>query len=308
VGVMRDTKDGEGVLTVVEPPAALVRAVRRILRPLVRGLIAHGFTYTYLAQILKEVFLETAEKDFRAAGERPTDSCINLLTGINRKEIRRLRAEVPAKEPRPSLSLNAKLVQRWMTDRDYQDDSGEPRPLPRRGHNGVGPDFDDLVEGVSKDIRPRAVIDEWVRFGIAVPDADGRLHLNRDVLGPGEGFEGMADYFGTNLHDHLAVSIHNLLRKRPPMLEHAVQYPQAATPAVATLGTVAQRVGMLALLAFEQEAMKDQMHEATGYGATSRINFGIYFHAEPSQEEGLEFFDDAPQSHAGVVAGNRGHG
>lgn len=294
---MQNAEDGEGALTLVEPPPALVRAVRRLLRPLVRGLIAHGFTYTFLTQILKEVFLETAEKDFRSRGERPTDSCINLLTGINRKEIRRLRTDVPTSEcTAPSLSLNAKLVRRWMFEREYQDESGAPRPLPRRGQNAVGPDFDDLVEGVSKDIRPRAVLDEWLRLGIVSQDATGQLHLNQDVLSPGEGFEGMADYFGTNLHDHLAVSVHNLLRKRPPRLEHAVHYPQASSLAVTGLGTVAQRVGMLALLAFEQEAVKGQVHETTGYGATSRVNFGIYFHAEANLEEPLERLDDRAQA------------
>src|SRR5690349_16115418 len=70
---------------------ALVSALRRVLRPFIKLMLAKGITYNYLSEILKDIFVEVAEKEFRIGGKPSTDSHLSLLTGIHRKDIRRLR-------------------------------------------------------------------------------------------------------------------------------------------------------------------------------------------------------------------------
>ena len=76
------------------PPAALLRASRRLLRPLVRLLMRAGVTFPVLADLLRTLYVEVAARDLLVDPKAQTDSRISLLTGVHRKEIRRLR-ELP---------------------------------------------------------------------------------------------------------------------------------------------------------------------------------------------------------------------
>ncbi|MEO1550705.1 MAG: hypothetical protein AAFR93_09770, partial [Pseudomonadota bacterium] len=60
----------------------------RVLRPLVRLAIARGVLFPDLAQCLRRLYVEAAVA--RGQG-RVTDSRISVLTGLQRREIARLR-------------------------------------------------------------------------------------------------------------------------------------------------------------------------------------------------------------------------
>ena len=76
-----------------QPPFSLVRALRHLLRPLVRLLLAHQITLPYLAGLLKSVYLEVGEAELSRGADPPSASQLSLLTGLHRKDIRRLREE-----------------------------------------------------------------------------------------------------------------------------------------------------------------------------------------------------------------------
>src|SRR5262245_15764791 len=107
-------------------------AIRRLLRPIVRQLVAYGITYPTLDQIIRELFVEVAEDDFPPAYKRQTDSRVALVTGINRKEISRLRRRRHDSAPRAEVEDTAvtRVIGRWMGGPPYSDTRGRPRPLP----------------------------------------------------------------------------------------------------------------------------------------------------------------------------------
>jgi hypothetical protein len=205
-----------------EPPRALTQAIVRLLRPLVRVLIAHGVTFPMLAKLLKDIYVGVAEEAFPLSGKVQTDSRLSLLTGVHRKDVRALRGRGRATDrPSPVVSRNAQMMALWAGDPNYLDARGRPRALPRTGGR---PSFDSLVESVSKDIRPRVVLDEWQRLGLIRIDEQARVHLNNVAFVPRHEFDDLAYYFGRNLRDHIAASGHNLGGNEPPMLERAVYY------------------------------------------------------------------------------------
>ena len=97
-----------------EPPTALTRAIARLMRPLVKVLIAHGITFTIFSKLLKEIYVDVAVADFHIKGKAQTDSRINLLTGVHRKDIRALRDQTKTGAP-PSLAVsrNAQMIAIW---------------------------------------------------------------------------------------------------------------------------------------------------------------------------------------------------
>ncbi len=259
-------------------PPALVVAVKRMLRPLVGLLLDHNLTYTWLAGILKSIFVEVAEREFRLPGKDQTDSRITLLTGVHRKDVRRLRRE-PAQDETPpaSIYLGAQLVALWISDDRFLDRAGDPSPLPRRRHDDRGPSFEDLVTSVSKDIRPRAVLDEWLRLEAVEIDDQDRVCLKVEAFVPSKGFDELAYYFGRNLHDHMAAARHNVQGGEPPFLERSVYYDNLSPDSVKALAALSETEGMKALKSLNRRARQLQNRDRKSPHASHRMNFGVYF-------------------------------
>lgn len=258
-----------------DPPRALTQALARLLRPLVRILIAHGITLPVLARLLKEIYVDVAEREFPVAGKKQTDSRLNVLTGVHRKDIRALRGRGrPAELPSSALSRSALMISIWAGSPAYLDARGRPRALPRTGGR---PSFENLVASVSKDIRARAVLDEWQRLGLVHIDKHDRVHLNNAAFIPREDFADLAFYFGRNLRDHIAASGHNLEGGKPPLLERAVYYEKLTPKSIEELAAYTREVGQQTLLAVNQKAFELARRDAPAPDALQRMTFGIYF-------------------------------
>ncbi|MEM8818917.1 MAG: DUF6502 family protein, partial [Pseudomonadota bacterium] len=151
--------------------ALFASVLKTVLRPLVRVLIARGVTAPALYRVLKGVYVEVAEQDFALDGLRPTDTRINLLTGVHRKDIRAMRdaddSEAAARGARANIM--ASLIGRWLADPDLTDDRGRPIPLPRQPQEN-GPSFEALARAVSTDMRPRTLLDELLAQGLVTLD------------------------------------------------------------------------------------------------------------------------------------------
>jgi len=266
-----------------ESTTVLTRALRALLRPLVRLLLSRQITYPALTALLKEVYVEVADEDFQLPNKRQTDSRVSLLTGIHRKEVNRLRGEVrPGEEPPTSVSLGALILSRWVGVADFQDEDGKPMPLSRQPREDGLPSFESLVQSVSKDIRPRAVLDEWLRLGIARVDADLNVCLNVQSFVPDSGFEEKAYYFGRNLRDHIAAGAHNLAGEGEPFVDRSVYYSRLSQASTRELAELAERLGMETMHEVNRRALelqqRDELETSTEGEAPRRMNFGIYYY------------------------------
>ncbi|MSO72948.1 MAG: hypothetical protein EXQ84_04990 [Rhodospirillaceae bacterium] len=272
------------------PSKPLVAAVKQLLRPLVRMLIAKSVGLPALLALLKEVYVDVALNEFPVEGKKQTDSRVSLLTGVHRKDVKRLRGQAfdALTAPR-SIGLGAQVVARWLAGSDTADKSGMPLPLPRTA--AKGPSFDGLVAGISTDVRPRAVLDEWLRLGVARLDKEGRVVLNQAAFVPEKGFEEKAFYLGRNIHDHLAAAAHNLLADGNPLLERSVHYSDLTPDTVGALQEAAERSGMQALLSLNRMALELAAKDKGKAEATKRVNFGLYFFKGPSTFNNLQLED-----------------
>jgi hypothetical protein len=266
-------------------PPALVAAVRHLLAPLVRVLVARGMTFPMLADLLKQIYVDVADREFRLEPRPPTDSRVSLLTGVHRKDVRRLRGAAAAPDRMPdSVALGAQLVAAWTSRRPFLDGKGRPKALPRLASRGGGASFEALVASVSKDIRPRSVLDEWIRLGVVEIDPNDRVVLRASAFVPARGFEEKAFYLGHNVHDHLAAAARNVLDAGPPFLERCVHYDALDPASVEKLAALAEESGMKALQAVNRKAMALEQAARKDASARQRITFGVYFFSAPVAE------------------------
>ena len=69
----------------------LIDALTQLLRPLVRITLRQGLSAEAFEEVVRRVYVDVAEKDFALAGKKQTTSRIGVLTGLNRKEVARLK-------------------------------------------------------------------------------------------------------------------------------------------------------------------------------------------------------------------------
>jgi len=273
------------------PPEALIRPLARLLRPLVRLLMRSGVTFPVLSDLLRGLYVEVAQQDLLPDPRSQTDSRISLLTGVHRKEIRRLRLEPPAADETPEVvTLSSQIIGRWLGAAPWVDRQGAPLPLPRLVGAEAGPSFEALVESVTKDVRARAVLDEWLSQGIVALDAEDRVVLNADAFVPRPGRAEQLFYFARNLHDHIAAAAANIsARGTAPFLDRSVHYDQLPADAARALEALGREAAQKMLVEINRAALRLTEAPPLPPGPTRRVNLGVYLYTEDEPH-----LDDAP--------------
>jgi len=260
----------------------VLSSVLRALQPLVRLLLRHGVTYPAFAAALKDVFLRAAQAELAKRAAKPTDSALTLLSGVHRRDVRTLLRAPPEKTSptRDARSLAAQVVARWLNDRGYRTRAGSPRALPRSGRAS----FDKLVESVSSDVRPRAVLEELKRLGAAREDDDG-ITLVAEGFAPRAGFDSMASLFSDNLADHAAAAALNLDGERN-FLEQAIFVDEITEASATKLHRAAQQAwhrAMHEVLSEAHRRVDDDSRQTEATARTHRARFGVYYFSEPEE-------------------------
>ena len=262
-----------------------------ILRPLVRFLIGHGWTFGAIAELLKYVCVEEAcRKQGENAGTL-TDSKVTLMSGVHRKEVRRIREEL-AQTDTHNLSLRhgansaAQLIALWMTHPNYQNEHGEPLCLPMRATDA--PSIEALARLVKADMRPRTIVDDLVRAGVAEERADSICLLRCSYVSDIP--EDRLVFMGNNISDHLLAAVHNLEGATPAYLEQALYFDELTAEALDKLRPELRRLGEKLLRDAYQRVAKLPPQETEHMAppapsATRRMRLGVYY-----------FEDNTPQS------------
>ncbi len=136
---------------------ALNAAVLHLLRPLVGVLLRHGMAYGTFAELARKAYVEQGFAQLRGSGKRASVSSVSALTGLTRKETKRLNELAVTADDASSQRYNRaiRVVSGWTTDPRYCDEQGEPLALPL---NGDCPSFAALVKEYSGDIPPAAML------------------------------------------------------------------------------------------------------------------------------------------------------
>jgi hypothetical protein len=68
----------------------LRNTLRNILLALIRTLLRNGMSYGEFDQIARKCFVDVAYDDFSTPGKKQTVSNVAILTGLNRKEVKKM--------------------------------------------------------------------------------------------------------------------------------------------------------------------------------------------------------------------------
>ena len=162
---------------------SILKALLLFLKPIARALLNAGIGHREFTEISKTAFVDVATADYGLRG-RPTNiSRVAVMTGLTRKEVRRIRDKSEAGEETliTRSTPMAEILHRWYTDSEYQDAEGQPVNLDFEGED---PSFSSLVRKYGGDIPPGAMRTELKRIQAIEELDDGQLRiLKRNVSG-----------------------------------------------------------------------------------------------------------------------------
>lgn len=255
-------------------------AVRRLLRPVVRQLIEYGIAYPSVAQLLKQLYVEVAEKDFPLAFKRQTDSRLAAVTGIHRKEIGQLRrAGFKEATVRVEDTPMTHVIGRWMAGPPYASADGVASPLLYESVDTRVPTFVKLVQSLGIDLPARTVLDEMLRVRAAELRGDGTVALVEQAYIPPSGVEGKLTLLGSDPAELFSTIMSNIDKPEAPRLQRKVVYDNVGSEALAEIRQKTAQLGeeylrrANSLLASYD---RDRSPDAPG-GRRSRVVLGIYF-------------------------------
>ena len=265
--------------------AQFVTAIRRMLRPVVRQLIAYGVTYPAFNRLVRELYIEVAEEHFALPFKRQTDSRVALVTGINRKEVSQLRQRRKTKAVETvevEDTVVTHVIGRWMAGPPYASAEGHPHRLPYEAPSARAASFARLVREVGPDVPVRSVLDELLHIGVAELMPNGDVHLRREAHVPAAGAEGKLTLLGADPAEVFATIVHNIEHPDAPRLQRKVVYDNIGADALPELGKEAPKIGeefirrANTLLASYD---RDRNPNAPG-GERSRVVLGTYYFEE----------------------------
>ncbi|HTU64462.1 MAG TPA: DUF6502 family protein [Steroidobacteraceae bacterium] len=161
-------------------PKPGTRVLEEALVQLASILLRLGIDSPRSERLLRQAFVKAASLTAGNKSRRTTQSQIASLAGISRLEVRRLmRLQAQPQQPKTSrLSRIDRVMAGWMTDVDFANSKGSPKPLDFDGANSS---FEKLVRKYGRDVTKRTLMRELVSRKLAT-EKNGLLHLNSSAV------------------------------------------------------------------------------------------------------------------------------
>ena len=266
---------------------ALFSAVIRILRSLVRIFLRNGLPFGVFAELARWVYVDVAHKEFGIKGRKQTDSRVSILTGMSRKEVRRLRT---MQQPEGKMEIDrynraARVIAGWRRDKRFHDKSGRPRSLTVEGSS---PNFNDLVKTYSGDVPARAIIDELIEVKAVQKTRDNRIRLISKAYLPVGDTAKMHNILGADVSLLIDTIDHNTRSDRDgTRIQRKVAYDNVPVEAVEEIRNLSSKEGQRLLERLDKKISAHDRDTNPDVKGTGRkfVGVGIYYFEQDSDQQ-----------------------
>lgn len=257
----------------------LFAAILAVMRPVAATLLRFGVGYREFSDICKTAFVEAASEEFGVRGRQTNTSRVAAMTGLTRKEVRRIKS-LSLDTILPSAanhSAPAEVLHVWHADRRFCSPTGMPNAL----HFDAGPaSFSVLVGSCAGDIPPGAIRAELKRVGAVVEDSDGRLVVQRRYYVPTDASDRLLQGLLFGLRPVAQTVAHNtkLISAGERRFQRVVQ---SRLIPVGRQHEVEQRLReRMADLSEEVDDYFTEIEVASGSDAVMTLGIGLYYYED----------------------------
>jgi hypothetical protein len=263
---------------------ALPAAVLRLMRPLVRILLRNGMAYGTLAELVRKVYVDVAYREFAPEGKKQTVSRVSALTGLTRKEVRRLlddgmSAAAPGQE---RYNRAIRVISGWVNDRRFLGSNGKPADLPVEG---VRKSFALLVKDYSGDIPTQAMLSMLEEAG-SIRLVKGKVRLIRHAYVPSGDAAEKIEILGSDVFELVSTIDYNLSAETDDLrFQRKVSYDNIDPEALDKLKKMSFSSAQALLEKLDKHYSASELKEGTGKKRGKYISLGIYYHEQDPSEE-----------------------
>ncbi len=265
----------------------LFGTILKILRPLVRIFLRNNVPYGAFADLAKKVFVDVASEEFGLPGRKQTDSRVSIITGLNRKEVRRVKALPPLTEESESATQRyhraARVISGWARDPRFLDKTGQPAELPLEGEGAV---FSELVKQFSGDVPARALMDELLRADCVERLENGAIRLKARAFLPDTQEGDKLAILGVDVKDLIGTIDHNICSSTDHYFQRKVAYDNLPQEILGHFREMTEVQGQALLEEMDRWlAQQDRDLNPTVKGSgRKRAGIGIYYFEEDFTE------------------------
>lgn len=216
----------------------LLFCLRLLLRPVARFCVRHALRLQDFTECAKAALLDAASEARGTERTKLSTSKLSLMTGVHRKDVARIQKSAPM--PDSYKDLVTKVVGLWQTDPRFMTKDGQPRVLTIDGDKS---EFEQLVQSVSRELSPQAILSELERVH-GITKAKGGIRLEVQSYVPKGDPKAEFQLLELDSSDLLrAVEENVLMDITPPNLHARTQYDNIRPDAIPALKTWFLREG-----------------------------------------------------------------
>ena len=256
----------------------LHQAVRNILTALARTLIRNGMAYGEFDQIARKCFADVAFKDFAPHGKKQTVSNVAIITGLNRKEVKRMLEldEDQTGHDKRQYNRCIRVIGGWINDPDYLRADGLPRDLAYEGEAS----FTSLVRQYSGDMPVAAMQKALTKSDNISLTEDNHVRLLSHAYVPADDpLENIA-ILGVDTGQLMDTINHNMTADIEHLrFQRKASNHQVSADAIPGMKRFLQRKGQ----AFLEEVDQYLTEHETEDGETTELSVSVFYHQTASE-------------------------
>jgi hypothetical protein len=246
---------------------------------LVRTLLRNGMAYGEFDQIARKCFVEVAYRDFSPSGKKQTISNVAIITGLNRKEVKKL-AELDVDQPETGIKQYNRVVRvlgGWINDRRFLRKDGNPRDLEYDGKDS----FSDLVKLYSGDIPVAAMQKVLLNSANIKFTDDNKVRLLSHAYLPSDDPVEKLAILGTDASQLVDTIDFNLTAPEEMLrFQRKASNPKVAVDAIPKIKQFLRRKGQAFL---EEVDLYLSQHESED-GSSAAVSVSVFYHESKDED------------------------
>jgi hypothetical protein len=257
-------------------------AVLKLLKPLVRILLRNGIAYGSFAELAKKTYVDVAFDEFAPETKKQTISRVSALTGLTRKEAKRLHelqhTDQHGSEQRYNRAV--RVISGWVNDAEFHDAEGQPKDLPVEGTSGS---FASLVKKYSGDVPTQSMLAVLLAAS-TVEKVEGKVRLVKHAYVPGNDPADKLSILGTDTAELISTIDHNLVSQEQDLrFQRKVSNHNVRADALTEFQTLSAEKAQAFLEELDAWLAKHESDsEAPDSDRARYVSLGIYYYERNS--------------------------
>jgi hypothetical protein len=247
----------------------------RILKPLIRILLRNGVAYGTFADIARKIYVDCGFDEAKRSDQKQTVSNVSIITGINRKEVKRLKESLVVDTDNSLRKFNriVRVLAGWQHDEEFLDEDHEVRDLLLDGEIGS---FTSLVRKYSGDMPVVAMLNALMDSGNIKVIDNGNIQLINPNYLPKSDSDEKLNILGIDTAEFIGTIDHNIVIEDPADAWFQRKASNTKVKASA-LPKLKQRINKKAQQLLEDIDADLSENETDDENENCSVSFGIYF-------------------------------